>query len=99
MPDAYVIFRKRLPFSVRLNGTNWQVSLQTGMKSGMLAVVAAPQGGGGGKFYILTAGKEYQVEQDLRNGIKVRTGTPERGLVTALRRAGAVILMAERLPP
>ncbi len=98
MADAYFIFRKRFPFSLRLNGKPWQVSLQTGMKSGMIAVVAAPQHGPG-KFYILTSGKEAAVQQDLLRGILVSSGTPERGLVTALRRAGAVIVMSERLPP
>lgn len=90
-----------MPFEVRLdNGQSWQVSMQTGMKSGYTAVVAAPRFKKyGGKFYILTSGKDREVADDLAHGIRVRAGTPERGLVSAMRRAGVVILLPERLPP
>lgn len=98
----FVIFRKRIPFEVSLdNGQRWEVSIQTGMKSGYAAIVAAPRykQQGAGKFYILTSGKERDIESDLVSGIRVRTGTPERGLVSAMRRAGVVILLPGRLPP
>lgn len=102
MSDAFVIFRKRIPFEVRLdNGQSWEVSMQTGMKSGYAAVVAAPRFKkyGEGRFYILTSGKDREVADDLTRGFVVRTGTPERGLVSAMRRAGVVILANARLPP
>lgn len=102
MGDAYFIFRKRIPFEVCLDdGQRWEITIQTGMKSGYSAVVAAPRfkKQGQGKFYILTSGKDRQVETDLTSGILVRTGTPERGLVSALRRAGVLIVLSTPLPP
>ena len=98
MADVYVIFRRRLPISARLNAQNWEISIHTGMKSGYLTIVAAPQHGMG-KFYILTSGKTHEVEEDLQRGFRVEGGTPQRGFVTALRRAGLAILVSERLPP
>jgi len=95
MGDVYVVFQRNIPFSVLLEtGTTWEVSLQRGMKSGLLAVVAAPQfrKAGEGRYYILASGRQRDVERMIRCGILVSTGTPERGLVSSMRRAGAVTL-------
>lgn len=97
MSDVYVVFRAQLPFTTRLNGTNWEVSAQRGTKTGYIAVIAASHNRAG-KFYVLTSGKIRDVDDDLKRGFLVRGGTPERGLVTALRRTGHVILFRERLP-
>lgn len=93
--DAFVIFRQRLPFSVRLNGRTWEVSYATGAKSGYTTIYAlcrSPH-----KLYTLWAGRDAEISSALERGIPVASGTPERGLVTAMRRAGVVIVLPERL--
>ena len=97
MADCYVIFRQRMPFSARLKGAKWDVSLQMGAKSDYYTIVAARRGSEG-KFYVLTSGKEMDVQSQMHRGIPVKSGTPERGLVTELWREGYAILLHERLP-
>lgn len=98
MPDAYLIFTKPLPFAVSLNGRSWAISAAPGMKSGTVAILAVETSGSvqNRKWYTFTAGRDRDVENDLRRGIRVRSGTPERGLATALRRAGLAELLAAR---
>ncbi len=96
MADAFVIFRQRLPFTVRLSGRNWEVSYGTGAKSGYTTVYALCRNPH--KLYTLWAGRDSELAEELERGISVASGTPERGLITALRRAGAVIVLPERLP-
>ena len=94
MTFLYVVFTRPLPFVVNLNGRMFEVSVQTGMKSGMLAVIAQEVSGRKDerKWYVLTAGKIRDVEADIHYGIKIPAHSARHGLATAMKRARVATL-------
>lgn len=94
--DAFILFRQRLPFTVRLNGRAWEISYGTGAKSGYTTVYALCRNPH--KLYTLWAGRDSDLADALERGIAVASGSAERGLATAMRRVGVVIVLPERLP-
>lgn len=95
MPTAYVILQRTIPFQCFLDGCRWEVSSSTGSKSGYMTIWARayPQ-----RLYVLWAGRDDEMENAVKCGFPIASGTPERGLVTAMRRAGIAELHAEPLP-
>jgi hypothetical protein len=95
MPTAYVILQRTIPFQCFIEGSRWEVSSSTGCKSGYMTIWARAYPN---RLYVLWAGRDDEFDQAITCGFPIASGTPERGLMTAMRRAGIVELLAEPRP-
>jgi hypothetical protein len=91
MATAYVILQRTIPFQCFLDGCRWEVSASTGMKSGYMTIWARSHN----RLYILWSGRDDEMEGAVKCGFPIASGIPERGLVTAMRRAGIAELLLE----
>jgi hypothetical protein len=96
----YVTVKLLVPLPARalLKGEWWVLEYITEGKNGkigtLLATCDTDQ-----RQYILTTGRESVALHQALNGFTVKRGTPEHGLVSALRRAGLVRIEAEDEDP
>lgn len=81
-----------LPWRVRLRGEWWCVAIGILNKSGKRVALNAYMEQGD-RTYTLWKGMDSQVRGLYQGGFIVKGGTPERGLVTELRRAGRLKLL------
>jgi len=96
MGDVYVRLR-RLPLEATLKGERWSIGISPLNKSGkkveLSAYCRSPY-----RAYRLWSGQASMVDEVVQRGFRVAAGTPERGLVTELRRAGLAELALEPRP-
>jgi hypothetical protein len=96
MADVFVILQEKLPFSAVLRREKWEISYGGATKNRYAVIYARAYVSG--KLYNLWIGPRTEMADALDRGFLVHGGTPERGLVTALRREGKAILATEQLP-
>jgi len=92
MPDVRVHLLRRVPFTVLLNGELWELTHTYYNKSGKYASLVARCEVDGRTVELMSRNLTEYVWEDVARGFRVMSGTPARGLVTALRRAGVARL-------
>lgn len=97
MADVIAHFLKPLPWRVQLKGEWWRVEVCQQNKSGKQVAITAWADDASGRSYHLWASHKGMLYGALVDGIHVKGGTPQRGLVTELRRAGLMLL--KPVPP
>jgi hypothetical protein len=96
MPDVRVHLLRRVPFTVTLRGEPWEIAYTYYNKSGKYASLIARCEFDGRTVQLISRNVTEYVWEDVRRGFHVASGTPARGLVTALRRAGVAELSVWR---
>jgi hypothetical protein len=93
MADVIAHFVKPLPWRVVLKGEPWRIAVCPQNKSGKrVAICAWVDQRSVDKSYTLWSGHVGELYGKLVDGIPIASATPQRGLVTELRRAGLMHL-------
>lgn len=96
MSNVIVTFLREPPRPVLLKGEAWVVTVIPMNKSGkQVALVATCQKDY--REYTLCTGRSGSIRDTMAKGFLVPSGTPQRGIVTELRRAGIVKLTPHRI--
>lgn len=95
--DVIVRFPKPPPREVTLKGERWTIAIIAMIKSGKKVALIATCANDH-REHTLCTGRPGTIGETMAKGFLVRSGTPQRGLVTALRQAGIVTLAANVLP-
>jgi hypothetical protein len=95
--DVDVILLEPLPWRLKIKGEEWSASIWPMNKSGKQVALVFQCSAPGGRSYTLWRSRDVMVRDLYVTGFRVKAGTPERGIVTELRRRGLVELR-ERPP-